>query len=98
MPTEEEYKALKEAADASAAKARALLDDEVKVIMDQIDRIDELKPKTVDEKVYQDLIAVVREATAKNHSIATLKQNLEQLGKGAVALFKEMAAIAKTLG
>lgn len=95
MPTEEELKALREASEAAAAKARALLDYEVKVVMDEVRRIEELKPKTADEEMYKKIIAIVQEATAKNYSIAKVKENLEKLGKGAVSLFKEMAAIAK---
>jgi len=97
MATEEELRALREASEAAAAKARALLDDEVKAVMDEVARIEELKPKTVDEETYKKLVAAVQEATAKNHSVATLKRNLESLGKGAISLFKEMASIAKGL-
>lgn len=97
MATEDELKALREASESAATEARALLDDELKTVMDEVARISELKPETADDETYQKLIAVVQEATARNHSIATLKQNVQNLGEGAVELFKTMAAIAKKL-
>jgi hypothetical protein len=97
MATQEELEALRKASEKSAEKARTLLDQEIKNVMDEVDRIDELKPDTADQETYDRLIQVVHEATSKNHSIATLKKNVEKLGQGAVSLLKEMAEIAKRL-
>lgn len=97
MATEEELKKLREASEKSAAKARALLDEDVKALMNELTRIDELKPQTADQETYDKIISVVQEATNKNLSIATLKENIEKLGEGAISLFKEMASIAKKL-
>ena len=97
MATQEELRALREASKKSAEKAKALLDEELKKVMDEVTRIDELKPDTADQETYDKLTEIVQEATSKNHSIATLKENVEELGKGAVSLFKEIAEIAKRL-
>ena len=97
MATPEELEALRKASEKSAEEARALLDEEIKKVMDEVTRIDELKPDTADQETYNKLTQVVQEATSKNHSIATLKENVEKLGQGAVSLFKEMARIAKRL-
>jgi len=95
--TPEEREELRKASEASAQKARALLDEDLRLVMDQVQRINDLKPKTTDEETYEKLIAVVRDATAKNESLATLKQNVQQLGSSAVALLTEMAGIARKL-
>ena len=97
MATQEELEAIRKASEKSAEKARALLDEEIKNVMDEVARIDELRPDTADQETYDKLIQVVQEATSKNHSIATLKENVEKLGQGAVSLFKEMSEIAKRL-
>ena len=92
MATEEELRQLREASSASAGKARDLLDEHIKSLMDNVNQMDKLKPVTADNATYEKLIAVVREATAKNHSIATLKANIQNLGEGAVSLAKDIAA------
>ena len=97
MATPEELKRIKEASARSAKKARGLLDDEISAVMEEVSRIGELKPQTADEETYKKLIEVVQEATAKNLSIAKLKENVTKLGEGAVALFKEIAEVAKTV-
>jgi hypothetical protein len=97
MPTPEELDELRRASEESAKKARELLDAEVKYVMDNVERIGELKPKTADEDTYNRLVKEVTEATNKNEGIATLKENVKKLGDSAVSLFKEMADIAKSL-
>ena len=97
MATEEELRKLREASDRSAQKAKALLDEELKHVMNEVGRIGELKPNTADQETYDKIIQVVKEATSKNHSMAMLKENIEKLGEGAVSLFKDMAEIAKRL-
>jgi len=97
MATEEEARRIQEAAKASSAKARKLLDDEVAALMAVVTNIDKLKPEVTDEADYAKIRTAVEEATAKNQSVATLRQNLERLGKGAISLAKEMAKIASGL-
>jgi hypothetical protein len=97
MPTPEELEQLRKASEKSAEKARELLDAEVKAIMDEVARIGELKPKTADEETYNKLVEAVTEATNRNESIVTLKENVKKLGDSAVSLFKEMVGIAKAL-
>lgn len=98
MPTDEELEKLRKASEESAKKARQLMDEEVKIVMEEVARIGELKPNTADQETYNKLIKVVKEATDNNESIATLKDNVKKLGESAVSLFKEMADIAKSLG
>ena len=95
MATPEELEQLKKASEKSAEKARELLDAEIEAIMDNVARIDELKPTTADAETYNRLVEVVKGATNRNESTATLKENVKKLGSSAVSLFKEMAAIAK---
>ena len=97
MATEEELRALREAADQADKNASKLLDDELQELMKAVDKLDELKPQTADDETYQKLISAVQEATAKNHSIATLRRNLESLGTGVIALVKGAASMAKNL-
>jgi hypothetical protein len=97
MATPEELEKLRKASEESARKARELLDAEVKSVMDEVSRINELKPPTADQATYDRLVKVVTDATRKNESLATLKSKVEKLGDSAVSLFKEMAGIAKSL-
>ncbi len=97
MATEEELRRLREASEASAASARVLLDEDVKTVMAEVGRINELKPAATDQATYDKIMKVVQEATSRNESIATLKQNVETLGESAVSLFREMAEIARSL-
>jgi hypothetical protein len=47
-----------------------------------------------DAASFNQLIAAVEESTRRNESIAQLKQRITDLGKGALAVAKEVAAIA----
>ncbi len=96
MATEEELRALREAADAADQHASALLDDELAGLMAAVGLLDELKPETASQEDYDRMIKAVQEATAKNHSIATLRQNLMALGSGVLDLAKTAAGLAKT--
>jgi len=96
MASDEELERLRRASEQSASKARALLDDELETVMSEVDRLEELKPDTVDPQTYDRLIETVREASRRNESIATLRRNVENLGESAVSAFKEVAAIAKS--
>jgi 3-methyladenine DNA glycosylase/8-oxoguanine DNA glycosylase len=97
MPTPEELERLRNASQSSAQKARQLLDEEVKCIMDRVARIDELKPITTDDETFKKLINIVTEANNRNESIATVKENVSKLGGSAVATFKEMAEKARLI-
>jgi hypothetical protein len=97
MPNTEDLERLRQASRASAQRARQLLDEEVKSIMDIVSRIDELKPVTTDEETLKKLIDVIKEANNRNESIATVKENVSELGFSAVSMFKEMAGKAKLI-
>lgn len=94
MATPEELKALEEASNASADAASALLDADLKNAMKQLERLKQLKPKTADETTYRRLFEVLQQGTRRNESVAVVRANVQKLGSGAVALFKEMAALA----
>ena len=49
-----------------------------------------LRPKVTDSALYDQLIAIVNEATQKNESIAQLKNRLSQLGKEGFNLVKKV--------
>lgn len=97
MASEEELRALRAAADEADRNASKLLDNDLQELMKAVDRLKDLKPQTTDEETYQKLMSAVEEATAKNHSIATLRQNLENLGSSVVSLVKDAAAIARKI-
>ena len=97
-PTDEERKKMADAAARSRRKAQALLDTECEAIMKQVSRLQELKPQTADAATYKKLMDVVQQACRNNESVATLKQNVENLGEGAVKLFGEVVAVAKSKG
>ncbi|MGK9475512.1 hypothetical protein [Melioribacter sp. OK-6-Me] len=57
--------------------------------------IKQILPDTTDMQIYEQLIAVVREASRINLSQAELKKNIEELGKAAVELSKKIPSLAK---
>lgn len=94
MATDEELEAIRRAARESRERASALLDEELETVMTEVNRLDELKPDVADQETYDQVAAVVREASARNHSIATLRRNLENLGTGALELVRNLAGAA----
>jgi hypothetical protein len=97
-PTDDERKAIEEAAKGSRRTAQVLLDTECQAIMSQVARLQELKPQTADAATYQKLIDVVQDACTRNLAVADLKKNVQNLGEGAVKLFGEVVQIAKSRG
>jgi hypothetical protein len=56
-----------------------------------------LRPQVSDRASFDALINAVKESTAKNESIAQLKQRLTDLGAGVVAVAKEVAPLLKAV-
>lgn len=95
MATKKELEELEAASSQSAAFASSALDAQIKSIMNHVDRIDQLKPKTTDEATYQKVVAAVKDATRRNESAAELRANVQKLGSGAMAVLNEMARLAR---
>ena len=95
MPSEEEIRRQMEAAADRAAKAATDdLAEEFKALQDAtIADLEKLKPKVSDSEAYDKLIVAVKEATAKNESIAEFKNRLQKLGSNVVALAKEVKGL-----
>jgi hypothetical protein len=83
-------------ADKTKAKTDALLkDDEARVLASTAVDLEELKPLISDHASFDALIKAVDESTAKNESIAQLKQRLTDLGAGVLAVAKEVAGMLR---
>ena len=83
-------------ADKTKAKTDALLnDDEAKLLAATDVDLAGLKPQVSDAASFDKLVEAVIESTAKNESIAQLKQRLTDLGAGVLAVAKEVAPLLK---
>ncbi len=80
----------------SKVRADALLADEYEILK-QATRSDleALRPQIADQALYDQLIALVEEATGKNMDLALLQERLKTLGSGAVQLSKEVVKLLK---
>jgi len=76
------------------AANEALKDRETELLSKTASSLESLRPRVSDKESFDKLIAVIKESTARNESIAQLKQRITDLGKGALAVAKEVAAIA----
>ncbi|MCK5146159.1 hypothetical protein KAR48_05350 [bacterium] len=55
--------------------------------------LEALRPKVTDPAVLDQLISVVKSATAQNENIAELKSHLEKLGSSSMQVIKQIAAL-----
>lgn len=80
----------------SAARADLLLAEELNSLrrMTRTD-LETLRPKITDQKAYDELIAIVEEASSKNMDLALLQQRLEKLGSNVVQVGKEVLRLLK---
>ena len=69
-----------------------LQEREAKVLSNTSIDLEAYRPDISDEKSFDQLIKAVQESTAKNENIAQLQQRITALGKGVVAVAKEVAA------
>lgn len=60
--------------------------------------IDEITPDTTDLAVYDELIAVVKEASRTNLAQAELKSQIEEMGDVAVSIAKRVTPLVRVLG
>ncbi len=58
------------------------------------EKINAYVPETGDQETYDQLVTAVREATAKNESIAAFENRIKQLGSTAVSLAKTIGVLA----
>ena len=80
----------------AAARTDALLDEELALLLraSQVD-LDALKPKVADQETYDRLIAAVGEATARNESVAALRERLQQVGAKAAGVARQIAGLLR---
>lgn len=67
--------------------ASSLLDDDIKVVIDEVGRVDDLCPEMCGSGVYNSLMSVIRSANARNESISEVKNRISALGDAAVETF-----------
>lgn len=70
-----------------------LRDDELALIARTSIDWEALRPQVGDDAQYEQLMAVVRDATENNMAIAQLKQRIVDLGAAGVALAKKIATL-----
>jgi len=72
-------------------KADAALAEELQALKKATDtKLEELRPRITDEVTYDKLIAEVKEATARNESLAQFRERVEKLGPAALRVVKEL--------
>jgi len=70
-----------------AAANEALKDEELALVMGDKNRLESLRPQfTTDAADFERLLQAVNEATQRNESAAALRDRLEALGKGVLAV------------
>ena len=62
------------------------------------DELEEIAPRLESTEVYAQLIAVVRNASAKNLSVARLRARIRTLGEVAVAIARKIPGLDRLLG
>jgi hypothetical protein len=85
-----------------AKETRKKVDEAMIVIEEQIIKatsvnMESLRPQITDKEAFNQLIAVVNEATQKNYSIAELKEKIVALGANVKDTAVEVASIIKRL-
>ncbi len=87
---EKKKERLKKISRESREKADAALSEELQALKEATDtKLEELRPRVTDEATYDKLIAEVKEATARNESLAQLKERVKKLGPVALCVLKE---------
>ncbi|MBI5057183.1 MAG: hypothetical protein HZB61_11285 [Nitrospirae bacterium] len=97
MSDREDKKAeLKKKSQESKQKTDALLSEEIQALQQAASSdLQRLRPKVTDTETYDKLIKAVNEASAKNESLAELKNRIEKLGAVAVKVGKEVVMLLK---
>jgi hypothetical protein len=86
------------AGQSGAAADAALANREAALLKSTTVNLEALRPQISDQASFNQLIAAVAESTRRNESIAQLQQRITDLGKGALAVAKQVAAIAGRVG
>ena len=67
--------------------------EEARVIMKTTVDLESLRPRITDKDAFDQVLAVVNEATAKNYSNAELQAKISVLGENAQKIFKDVISI-----
>ena len=59
------------------------------------EEIDKITPDTTDLEIYDQLITIVKQASASNISQAELKKNIEELGEIGISIAKKIPSLLK---
>jgi len=95
MTPEEFRKKLKESLAENRKKFQGIYKDQINDLLGlSREEIDKITPDTTDLEIYDQLITVVKEASAANISQAELKTHIEDLGDIAVEIAKKASSIA----
>lgn len=87
---------MQEAAERARAGTDELLEDELTALLNATTTdLEALRPQVADKETYDQLIAVVKEATQRNEDIAQLGSRIKNLGQAAVKTLSDVAALIK---
>ena len=89
---------LRKKSEVSKERTDALLSEEIEALKKATKSdLENLRPKIADKEVYDELIAIVEDATSKNESLAELKGRIEKLGLKGIDIVKEVVKLLKAL-
>lgn len=104
MPTREDAKAqlrreLTRIIDQTRAEFEGKYGEELQSLLGlSKEQLEEISPQVESTEVYAHLIAVVRNASARNLSIAQLRSRIRALGEVAVEIAKKVPGLARLFG
>jgi hypothetical protein len=104
MPSKEDAKAqlrrdLTRIIDETRAEFEGKYGEELKALLGlSAEELEEIAPRLESTEVYAQLIAVVRNASVKNLSVARLKARIRALGEVAVAIARKVPGLGRLFG
>jgi hypothetical protein len=104
MPSKEDAKAqlrrdLTRIIDETRAEFEGKYGEELKALLGlSAEELEEIAPRLESTEVYAQLIAVVRNASVKNLSVARLKARIRALGEVAVAIARKVPGLDRLFG
>jgi PHP family Zn ribbon phosphoesterase len=104
MPSKEDAKAqlrrdLTRIIDETRAEFEGKYGEELKALLElSAEELEEIAPRLESTEVYAQLIAVVRNASVKNLSVARLKARIRALGEVAVAIARKVPGLDRLFG
>jgi len=94
MTPEEFREKLKKSLAENRKKFQGIYKDEINALLGlSREEIDKITPDTTDLETYDQLITVVKEASAANLSQAELKAHIEKLGTVAIEIAKKVSSL-----